>query len=398
MKNATKSGNETGTVSEEDFAGATGESPPAVMIPRWLVGRATPFEVAVILALQSHFPNIWPSLNTLAAETCMSKRGVMQVLAGMEKKGWLKRKQRRKETGSNASTLYQLTIWSWEWQKQAAEKRLGLPRDRAQDALGQDMPKGGIGHEVPKGRAHGAHEGIQAKKTKLKTQEPPFVFPPIGESAGQAVATHIQPDPYLDPLEDQDPNPLPEHPDPCPHKETHQRPLEAAVSDENPLKASFPDHPQQEALETLLEASEENTPAKGKKPRFQPTEADIPAILLPVRLEILGFWKAKAGKKTSEAWDALLANLHKIWDDPAGGTDVLRQQLEAGIEAKTYGKGWQSITYANWSKYGKEWHRSNIQPRLTENQKTSLLAVAKIRAMEAAKNQTTNPILEGASL
>ncbi|MFZ9740262.1 MAG: hypothetical protein ACO3EZ_20015, partial [Prochlorotrichaceae cyanobacterium] len=183
MKTATKSGNETGTVSEEDFAGATGECPPAVMIPRWLVGRATPFEVAVILALQSHFPNIWPSLNTLAAETCMSKRGVMQVLAGMEKKGWLKRKQRRKETGSNASTLYQLTIWSWEWQKQAAEKRLGLPRDRAQDALGHDMPKGGIGHEVPKGRAHGAHEGIQAKKTKLKTKEPPFVFPPAGESA-----------------------------------------------------------------------------------------------------------------------------------------------------------------------------------------------------------------------
>jgi hypothetical protein len=115
-------------------------------------------------------------------------------------------------------------------------------------------------------------------------------------------------------------------------------------------------------------------------------------------LPLLDFWAVKAGKKTQKAWDALLKELHKIWDDTAGGTDVLRRQLEMGIEAKTYGNGWQSITYANWLKYGKEWHRRKDQPRLTENQKTSLLAVAKIRAMEAAKNQATNPILEGASL
>jgi hypothetical protein len=153
-------------------------------------------------------------------------------------------------------------------------------------------------------------------------------------------------------------------------------------------------------LETLLEASEENTPAKGKKVRFQPTEADIPAILLPVRLELLGFWKAKAGKKTSEAWDALLANLRKIWDDPAGGTDVLRQQLEAGIEAKTYGDGWQSITYANWSKYAKEWHRPKDQPQLTNAQKVGLSALAKIRAMEAqkAQEQQSDTLTLGGSL
>jgi hypothetical protein len=239
------------------------------------------------------------------------------------------------------------------------------------------------------------------KKTrtkKLKTQEPPFVFPPAGESAGQAAATHTQPDPYPDQVQTQDPNPLPEHPDPCLHEETHQRPLGAAVSDENPPKASFPDDPQQGALETLLEAPGENTPAKGKKTRFQPTEADIPAILLPVRLELLGFWPARSGPKTKTAWARMLGQAQKIQDDPCGGTEALREQLILGAECAIDGKRWQSLRYDNWVKYGRDRHKPYGAPRLTENQKTSLLAVAKIRAMEAAKNQATNPILEGASL
>jgi hypothetical protein len=88
-----------------------------------------------------------------------------------------------------------------------------------------------------------------------------------------------------------------------------------------------------------------------------------------------------------------MTELHKIWDDPAGGTDVLRQQLEAGIQAKTFGKGWQSITYANWSKYSKEWHRPKDQPQLTKHQKAGLSALAKIRAMEAQKAQEQQPNL-----
>jgi hypothetical protein len=348
--------------------------------------------------LQSHYPTIKPSLSLLEKETGISRSKLCQVLADMERKGWLTREQVFSSNGRKANTIYRLSVWE-ENRDGIGSARGGLVREMDYQGSAQDG-LGIVRHTDYPSAPHALKEKQvkKIKKSKKTAIEPPFVFPPPGESAGQAVATHAQSDPCQDQVQTQDPNPLPEHPDPCLHEETHQRPLGAAVSDENPLKASFPDEPQQGALETLLEASEENTPAKGKKVRFQPTEADIPAILLPVALEILGFWKAKAGKKTSEAWDALLANLRKIWDDPAGGTDVLRQQLEAGIEARTYGNGWQSITYANWSKYGKEWHRPKDQPRLTENQKTSLLAVAKIRAMEAAKNQTTNPILEGASL
>jgi hypothetical protein len=369
-------------------------------LPTWLRGQATPWEGWVMWVLQSHYPTIKPSLSLLEKETGISRSKLCQVLSDMERKGWLTREQVFSSNGRKANTIYRLSVWE-ENRDGIGSARGGLVREMDYQGSAQDG-LGIVRHTDYPSAPHALKEKQvkKIKKSKKTAIEPPFVFPPAGESAGQAVATHTQPDPYPDQVQTQDPNPLPEHPDPCLHQETHQRPLEAAVSDENPLKASFPDEPQQGALEALLEASEENTPAKGKKPRFQPTEADIPAILLPVAPEILGFWKAKAGKKTSEAWKLLLTELHKIWDDPAGGTDVLRQQLEAGIEAKIYGDGWQSIKYANWKKYARDRHRSNTQPQLTKYQKAGLSALAKIRAMEAqkAQEQQSNTLAIGGSL
>lgn len=322
----------------------------------------------------------FPSLQKLSLECGMKPDDTREAIRWLCEEGWVERIERPGYT----------TLFHVRTEHLHPSPKRGTPPPKGGSPKGSTPPLPQMGEDTNK----------RTRTKKLKTQEPPFVFPPAGESAGQAVATHTQPDPYPDQVQTQDPNPLPEHPDPCLHQETHQRPLEAAVSDENPLKASFLDQPQQEALETLLEASEENTPAKGKKARFQPTEADIPAILLPVALEILGFWKAKAGKKTPEAWKLLLTELHKIWDDPAGGTEVLRQQLEAGIEAKIYGDGWQSIKYANWKKYARDRHRSNTQPQLTKYQKAGLSALAKIRAMEAqkAQEQQSNTLAIGGSL
>jgi hypothetical protein len=376
-------------------------------LPNWLAGEATPQEGWLLWTLQSFAPCIHPSLETLAGRSGMGKSTVCRVLHQLKEKGWIRTEQRFASGNRHGSTVYEILVWDLApMDSQGCQKSIVPERDNQTEtpvSMGVPERDNGLVWLCQSGTGIVPERDTNKKdltRNKLKTQEPPFVFPPAGESAGQAAATHTQPDPYPDQVQTQDPNPLPEHPDPCLHQETHQRPLGAAVSHENPPKASFPDDPQQGALETLLEASEENTPAKGKKTRFQPTEADIPAILLPVRLELLGFWKAKAGKKTSEAWDALLANLRKIWDDPAGGTDVLRQQLEAGIEAKTYGDGWQSITYANWSKYAKEWHRPKDQPQLTNAQKVGLSALAKIRAMEAqkAQEQQSNTLTLGGSL
>jgi hypothetical protein len=90
-------------------------------------------------------------------------------------------------------------------------------------------------------------------------------------------------------------------------------------------------------------------PAKANKSRFRPTQYDIPATLLPVALDLLGFWEGKAGAKTQHAWRLLLTELAKIQADVAGGTEVVRAQLQGATQA-----GWRSVTHANWHRYGRQ--------------------------------------------
>jgi hypothetical protein len=79
---------------------------------------------------------------------------------------------------------------------------------------------------------------------------------------------------------------------------------------------------------------------------------DVPAALLPVQRELMAFWPARSGAKTSGAWDLLCSQLQKIQDHPQGGTEIVRDQLEQGAMAGIDGKPWQSIRFANWERYG----------------------------------------------
>lgn len=89
------------------------------------------------------------------------------------------------------------------------------------------------------------------------------------------------------------------------------------------------------------------------KPKaFVPSTDDIPAALLPVEASLRAFWQVKTGQTTQQAWNCLTGALERIWRDPDGGTDAVRDQIEAATQA-----GWRSITFANWQKYG--------QPSLT---------------------------------
>lgn len=92
-------------------------------------------------------------------------------------------------------------------------------------------------------------------------------------------------------------------------------------------------------------------PVKARKPRFQPSHDLIPAELLPVHHEILGFWATKAGARSEQAWNALIGQLLLILQDPMGGTESLRSQLQTGIDRAPI-KAWMSVTYANWKQYG----------------------------------------------
>lgn len=106
----------------------------------------------------------------------------------------------------------------------------------------------------------------------------------------------------------------------------------------------------------IVSAVPDPPPAKAKGNRkpaaFSPTAEDIDVRLLPVERQILAFWAGKvAGKKgatTKDAWLCLQAGLLRIQQDPEGGTHVVAEQLDAGIQA-----GWSSVTYANWQRYGK---------------------------------------------
>jgi hypothetical protein len=82
---------------------------------------------------------------------------------------------------------------------------------------------------------------------------------------------------------------------------------------------------------------------------FRPRESDIPELLLPVASELLDFWVSKGGKKTQPAWIRLVNQLKLIQADVAGGTEVVREQLDAGVQV-----GWQGLTYKNWQRYSRQ--------------------------------------------
>lgn len=102
---------------------------------------------------------------------------------------------------------------------------------------------------------------------------------------------------------------------------------------------------------TALRAREpepEPAPKAKRSQPFKPSPTDVPPELQAVASELLDFWTEKRGARTSRAWAGLLTELVKIAQDMHGGTETVRTQLNAAVQA-----GWQSVTYANWQRYGK---------------------------------------------
>ena len=284
-----------------------GQRPPHTSLPNWLRGKATPLELATLWALQSHYPNIHPSLSLLAKEACISRRSVCTVLTGMERKGWLVRDQAFDGAGRKTSNRYRLTIWDPRW----------FLADSAGDALVQEMHHRGsagaapsIVQEVHLPSAGDAHKEEQSKKNNLsKTLEPPL--PPSGGNASEGQGELIT---------------------------VEAMPITAAVP--NDLVGGI-----------VSEPPPPTQPVKARRPRFQPSDDLIPAELLPVHPEILGFWATKAGARTQLAWDGLIKQLGLIQQDPQGGTEMVRTQLQTGIDRAPI-KPWLSVSYGNWRKYG----------------------------------------------
>ena len=339
-----------------------GQRPSFTALPNWLRGQATPLELAVLWCLQSHYPNIHPSMTLLAQEACLSRRSVSGVLAGMERKGWLVREHAFAECGRKAANRYRLTIWDVSW----------ALVDRAGNALGQEVPylgraggALGIGQEVPGDRAGGAHKEDQEKKINSKKSiEPPLPPTARGEHRPEAVTAR--------PCRDRDGFLLP---DPEP-----QAPAEppAAVQPQPQQPRSQPQPPTPEPVAPVKPKASEP-----KTTRFKPSADDVPAALLPVVRELLAFWPARKGAKTLDAWNLLLSELCKIQDHPQGGTEILRGQLKAGATAGIDGKAWYSIRFRDWLSYGTKAGAPATGARKPNAMDTAMRAMAIIRQREA---------------
>ena len=307
------------------------QAPTFTALPNWLRGQATPLEGWLLWTLQSHYPNIFPSLSLLAKEACMSRRAVCNVLADMERKGWVVRERTISNGGRKVSTRYSLTIWDARW---------GVVTS-AGDALVQEMHQAtsasgalGLVHEVHGASASGALKEDQKKKNKKKKEEEPPLPPvPVG-------TTDARPEP--DVCHDRDgflTRPCPPFP-PAAAQPQPQQPVPPWGPAQQPEPTPSPEpQPAAKAPRT----------AKARPARFTPTAEDIPAALLPVQAEILAFWPESSGKKTQIAWSRLMGQLQKIQDDSRGGTEILRDQLEQGSA-----NGWKSITHSNWELFGKK--------------------------------------------
>lgn len=124
---------------------------------------------------------------------------------------------------------------------------------------------------------------------------------------------------------------------------------------------------------------------KPRKPRFQPSQDLIPAALLPVHPEILGFWATKAGSRSEQAWNGLIKQLGLIQEDPQGGTEMVRTQLQTGIDRAPI-KPWLSVSYGNWRKFGmQQGSAPGTGNRRMSQTEAAAQAVAFFHAREAKK-------------
>ena len=271
----------------------------------------------------------FPSITRLALECRMKPEDVRSSLRWLVENGWISRVDRPGQTA----------LFHVRYEQTPPPKGVPLPQKG-------DTPKG-VPHPSPKrGRGPLPQKGDPNKRDltrRIKQDlEPPL--PPTGGNAGKDKGELIT--------------------------------VEAV-----PVDAALP----KAAGGGMVPVPPPTTMAltKPRKPRFQPSQDLIPAALLPVHPEILGFWATKAGARTQQAWDGLIKQLGLIQQDPQGGTEMVRTQLQTGIDRAPI-KPWLSVSYGNWRKFGMQQQgtSSNRRPTPEEN---AAAAVAFIQARDARK-------------
>ncbi len=86
------------------------ENTPFIALPTALKGKVTPFQLSVLWVLQSYYPNIWPSYQTISNDAKMSRDKVIKTVAELVELGLLQKQYRINEYGQRTN-CYRVTIW-----------------------------------------------------------------------------------------------------------------------------------------------------------------------------------------------------------------------------------------------------------------------------------------------
>lgn len=109
-------------------------------------------------------------------------------------------------------------------------------------------------------------------------------------------------------------------------------------------------------------ATEARQARRAKANSYQPDPSLVPESLKPISDQLIHCWvNFLVGVKSEQAFKTYLGQVQKILDDPCGGLDVVKDQLEqAEIVHATATKKWQSITYRNWQQIGRSQRLASI--------------------------------------
>lgn len=285
----------------------------------------------------------FPSVETQAQECGMDPKDVREARRWLEENGWLRKTERPGKT-----PMFQVLMEQRKPCKQRTTPGGNAPRVKSPRPLGETP------HPTPGGNA----PPNKSPLTRPRDQEIEPPLPPVPGGAPQPLAVGC---PCRDPEQpagaDRDREGFliypaaAAQPVPLPRPETPLQPQAPISTQPQPQQPSAPRPlPQPADPEAIF-------PVKPKAGRakacgFEPGEGDVPAALLPVGRELLAFWASKGGKRTERAWAAQLGQLQRIQADARGGTEAVREQLEAGAQAAVFGKAWMAVTFANWERFG----------------------------------------------
>ena len=87
------------------------ENTPFIALPTSLKGKVTPYQLTVIWVLQSYYPNIWPSYQTIAKDAKMSRSSVIRTVNELVELGLLQKQYRINEKNQRTN-CYRVSIWS----------------------------------------------------------------------------------------------------------------------------------------------------------------------------------------------------------------------------------------------------------------------------------------------